>query len=122
MSELEVPLSKRTSSPKQIPAEYYYRIPVRPIYKSYPVYGLGKEPAGYLEHLRQLEPLIVFDPTKLKTREDWIKAGEKVFETPTTTGRARLVIQATFICKTLSGSSAPKRHLREMDSYLSIVM
>src|SRR6476646_3509095 len=51
MSELEVPLSNRTSSPKQIPAEYYYRIPVRPIYKTYPVYGPGREPAGYLKSL-----------------------------------------------------------------------
>ena len=87
MSTLEIPLSNRTSSPKQIPAEYYYRIPVRPIYKSYPVYGPGKEPAGYLESLRQLEPVITFDPTKLKTREDWVKAGEEVFEAPITTGR-----------------------------------
>src|SRR6185369_1521919 len=78
MSTLEIPLSNRTSSPKQIPAEYYYRIPVLPIYKSYPVYGPGKEPAGYLESLRQLEPVITFDPTKLKTREDWVKAGEQV--------------------------------------------
>src|ERR1043166_7960238 len=57
MSELEVPLFNRTSSPKQIPAEYYYRIPVRTIYKTYPVYGPGREPAGYLESLRQLKPV-----------------------------------------------------------------
>ena len=87
MAQLEVPLSNRTSSPKQIPAEYYYRIPVRPIYKSYPVYGPGKEPTGYIENLRQLEPVIAFDPAKLKTREDWIKAGELVFETPIATGK-----------------------------------
>ena len=87
MSELEVPLSNRTSSPKQIPAEYYYRIPVRPIYKTYPVYGPGREPAGYLESLRQLDPVIAFDPTKLKAREDWLKAGELVFEAPITTGK-----------------------------------
>jgi hypothetical protein len=87
MSELEVPLSNRTSSPKQIPGEYYYRIPVRTIYKTYPVYGPGREPAGYLESLGQLEPVNAFDPTKLKTREDWVKAGELVFEFPITTGK-----------------------------------
>jgi len=87
MSELEVPLSNRTSSPKQIPAEYYYRIPIRPIYKTYPVYGPGREPAGYLESLRQLDPVIAFDPTELKAREDWLKAGELVFEAPITTGK-----------------------------------
>jgi hypothetical protein len=27
------------ASPKHAPADYYYRIPVRPIYKQYPVYA-----------------------------------------------------------------------------------
>ena len=38
MSRLEVPLANPIGSPKQITADYYYRIPVRPIYKQYPVY------------------------------------------------------------------------------------
>src|SRR5262245_4920968 len=56
---------------------------VRPIYKSYPIYAPGKEPPGYFERLKQLEPEIVFDPAKLKTETDWIKAGELVFEAAT---------------------------------------
>src|SRR6476619_4121823 len=71
MSELEVPLSNRSSSPKQIPAEYYYRIPVRPIYKTYPVYAPGKEPAGYVEALKNKEPQITFDISRLRTEQDW---------------------------------------------------
>ena len=38
-------------SPKHIAAEYYYKIPVRPIYKQYPVYAPGCEPAGYMDWL-----------------------------------------------------------------------
>jgi hypothetical protein len=46
LANLELPLSHPASSPKHISADYYYRIPVRQIYKSYPIYVPGKEPAG----------------------------------------------------------------------------
>ena len=82
MAELEVPLVDAASSPKQVSADYYYRMRVRPIYKSYPLYAPGKEPPGYLDWLKQQEPEIVFDATKLKTEADWIKAGELVFDAP----------------------------------------
>ena len=82
MAQLEVPLADAASSPKHVSAEYYYRIPIRQIYKNYPVYAPGKEPPGYLEMLKQQEPEIVFDPAKLKTEADWIKAGELVFDAP----------------------------------------
>jgi hypothetical protein len=58
----------------------YYAQPVRPIYRSYPVYVEGREPAGYIEWLKQREPEVIFEPTKLKTKEDWINAGQVVFE------------------------------------------
>src|SRR5690242_16146381 len=48
-----------------ISADYYYRIPVRPIFKSYTVYAPGKEPPGYDEWLKQQEPETVFDASKL---------------------------------------------------------
>ena len=67
-------------SPKPVSAEYYYKIPVRTIYKSYPIYAPGRVPAGYLEKLKNLEPEIAFDASRLKTKEDWIRAGEIVFE------------------------------------------
>jgi len=53
MEKLELPLANTDASPKHVPADYYYRIPVRPIYKSYPVYAPGKEPVGYMESLKQ---------------------------------------------------------------------
>jgi hypothetical protein len=82
MRTLEVPLANPIGSPKQAPADYYYRIPVRPIYKQYPVYAPGREPAGYMAWLKQQEPVIVWDAShkpKLATDADWISAGEIVF-------------------------------------------
>ena len=42
MAELEVPLADPVGSPKHISADYYYRLPVLRIYKSYPIYAPGK--------------------------------------------------------------------------------
>ena len=36
MAALEIPLANPVGSPKQVPANYYYRVPVRPIYKAIP--------------------------------------------------------------------------------------
>ncbi len=82
IAELELPLADPAGSPKHISADYYYRIPVRPIYKSYPIYAAGKEPPGYLARLGKLQPEITFDAATLKTERDWIKGGEIVFDAP----------------------------------------
>jgi hypothetical protein len=82
VQSMEIPLASQAASPKHISSDYYYRMPVRPVYKSYPVYRPDKEPAGYLDSLKKQEPEIVFDASILKTKEDWIKAGERVFDAP----------------------------------------
>jgi hypothetical protein len=85
MSTLEVESTVSAGSPKHPSAEYYYNIPVRPIYKTYPVYAPGHEPSGYLDWLRHQEPEIVWDALHgppLRTEADWIKAGQIVFDAP----------------------------------------
>jgi hypothetical protein len=86
ITALEVPLANPAGSPKHVSADYYYQIPVRPIYKSYPVYAPGHEPPGYMDFLKQQEPEIVWDGAshrpQLQTEADWIKAGELVFDSP----------------------------------------
>jgi len=77
-----VPLVVAAATPVPIPSKYYYGIPVRPIHKSYPVYRPDREPAGYIDWLKQQEPQLAFDAAKLKTPEDWIRAGEIVFDAP----------------------------------------
>lgn len=82
----EIPLADPAGSPKHLSSDYYYRIPVRPIFKGYPVYAPGREPAGYMEWLKHREPIIVWDDKGhaplLETDADWIRAGEIVFDAP----------------------------------------
>ncbi len=86
MATLEVPLANPVGSPKHVSADYYYKIPVRPIYKSYPVYAPGHEPPGYMDWLKQQEPVIVWDDKghapPIETEADWIPAGEIIFDAP----------------------------------------
>src|SRR5215510_10384048 len=94
IATLEVPLADPVGSPKHVGADYYYRIPVAPIFKSYPVYAPGYEPSGYIDWLKQQEPQILWDDAgnapPLKTEQDWIKAGELVFDAAVRYGGPRL--------------------------------
>jgi hypothetical protein len=42
LARLEVPLAEAAASPVPVSADYYYHMPVRPLYKSYPVYAPAK--------------------------------------------------------------------------------
>ena len=67
MASLEVPLADARASAVHVPADYYYRVPVRPIYKSYPTYAPGREPPGYLEWLGGQEPVVLWDDGARRT-------------------------------------------------------
>jgi hypothetical protein len=82
LASFELPLVRAERSAQHASPDYYYRLAVRPIYKSYPIYAPGREPAGYIEWLTQQEPEIAFDPATLRTDADWIAAGETVFDAP----------------------------------------
>jgi mono/diheme cytochrome c family protein len=80
---LELPLANREFSPSHIDEAAYYRIPERVIYKSYTVYAPGREPTGYAEWLKTVEPEVAFDSSHFSSAEQWISAGEIVFNAPT---------------------------------------
>src|SRR2546430_17520988 len=86
LADLQIPLVDPSRSPRDIPAKDYYRIPVRPIYKTYPKYHPDREPRGYQEWLRQQETVVLWDDRghrpRLVTEGDWIAAGELVFDAP----------------------------------------
>jgi hypothetical protein len=86
LEEMDLPTADPAYRQKAVSPDYYYRIPVTPIYKSYPVYAPGRAPAGYMETLRRIPPQLAFNPARLKNKEDWIRAGEIVFDAPTTYG------------------------------------
>jgi hypothetical protein len=79
VTALEVPRANPKYSPVHITEKAYYQLPTRTIYRSYPVYAPQREPAGYMDWLKRQEPENAFDPTRLNSREDWIAAGEIVF-------------------------------------------
>src|SRR5580658_5348934 len=79
-TSFELPLAQADRSPRYPTAKEYYDMSARPVYRTYPFYAPDKEPAGYRESLQQKEPEVLFDPAKLKTKEDWIRAGELVFD------------------------------------------
>src|SRR5262245_21838196 len=90
MADLELPLADPVGSPKHISADYYYRMPVRPIYKGYAIYAPGHEPPGYKTWLAEQEPQVLWGEDRngtrhsppLRTEADWLKAGEMVFDAP----------------------------------------
>src|SRR3954447_504125 len=82
IAKVEVPLANPGASPRHVTAEYYYKQPVLPIYKSYPIYAPGREPAGYWDWLQNQEPEIIFSAERLRTEQDWARAGELVFDAP----------------------------------------
>ena len=76
---LEVPLADPRFSPVHIDEKAYYQIPERTIYKSYPVYHPSREPAGYIDWLKSQLPQVAFDASRLQSSQDWVGAGEVVF-------------------------------------------
>lgn len=76
----ELPLAQADRSPRYLSSKDYYALKERVMYRSYPVYAPGREPAGYREWLKQRQPEIIFDASKLRTRADWIEAGKVIFQ------------------------------------------
>jgi hypothetical protein len=94
---LELPLVQRDRSPRYVTAEQYYALKVRPIYRSYPAYVKGREPAGYLESLKQKEPEIFstqasFTPRRTGSRRASWSSNRKPFSSLRPSRSRRLAI------------------------------
>ena len=83
LAAMQTPLRDPARTPKHMTSDAYNRLTVLTIFKTYPVYAPGREPAGYMERLRGLEPEIIFHPDQLHTTADWARAGEAIFDAPT---------------------------------------
>ncbi len=79
LKAMTLPVSGLATPVQYPPAEWYYRIPERQIYRGYPVYDPRKEPPGYMDWLTHQNPELAFDPSTLTTRSAWTQAGEAVF-------------------------------------------
>lgn len=80
IESFEVPLAQKDRSPRYLTSVEYYSLKERVLYRSYPVYASDREPSGYREWLKQQEPEVIFDASKLRTKADWIQAGKVVFQ------------------------------------------
>jgi hypothetical protein len=79
---LELPRVGLGQPAHHVSADYYYRIPVDRIPKTYPVYAPDREPPGYLAWLMAQEPQDAIDFSHLSSKDDWIRAGQLVFDAP----------------------------------------
>src|SRR5688500_7940882 len=79
IKKFHLPPPDSTVKVKYASEEYYNSLPDYVLYKTFPMYIREFEKPGYLDSLRNLEPEIAFDASRLRTPEDWVKAGELVF-------------------------------------------
>ncbi len=82
LEDYELPLATPSRTPRHVSRDYYYALPERQVFRSYPVYHPDREPPGYMDQLRAAEPQVAFDAAALRTEADWIAAGRLVFELP----------------------------------------
>jgi len=80
LDDWAMPIAALGVRPGHFSAQEYYAIPGENL-RTYPVYRPDREPPGYWEWLQEQEPQLLVDPAKLRTRDDWVKAGETAFQT-----------------------------------------
>jgi mono/diheme cytochrome c family protein len=78
LSEWATPLAGLNVRPTHMTPAAYYALPEENL-RTYPVYLPGREPQGYADMLGSVGPKPLIEPDGLKTKEDWIRAGERVF-------------------------------------------
>src|SRR5262245_61484611 len=73
------PVAGLNVRPGHFSEEEYLRAPVDNL-RTYPVYYPGREPAGYFEMIQNVGPKPIIEPETLKTADDWVRAGKRVFQ------------------------------------------
>jgi mono/diheme cytochrome c family protein len=79
LEDWATPLAGLNARPGHFSEDEYYAAPIDNL-RTYPVYYPGREPDGYWEMLQNVGPQPLIEPEKLKTKQDWIDAGKRVFE------------------------------------------
>jgi Di-haem oxidoreductase, putative peroxidase len=82
LRQFELPRIGLGQPARHVSAEYYYRMPVDRIPRTYPVYAPDREPGGYLAWLMEQEPEEAIDFSRLRSKDDWLRAGQVVFDAP----------------------------------------
>jgi len=78
LEEWATPIAALGIRPGHFTSAEYYAVPGENL-RTYPVYRPDREPPGYWEWLQKQKPQPLVDAAKLRTRDDWVKAGEIAF-------------------------------------------
>jgi mono/diheme cytochrome c family protein len=79
LADWATPLAGLNAPPSFYSEEEYYAAPIDNL-RTYPLYHPRFEPANYRQSLLERGPQPLIEPEKLRTRDDWIKAGQRVFD------------------------------------------
>ena len=78
LQDWETPVAALGVRPGHFTSAEYYKVPADNL-RTYPVYHTDAEPPGYWEWLQKQKPQPLVDISKIKTKEDWIAAGQHAF-------------------------------------------
>lgn len=78
LADWATPIAALNLRPAHYSSSQYYSVPADN-FRTYPVYHPDSEPPGYWEELQKQKPQPLVDVATIRTREDWIAAGERAF-------------------------------------------
>ncbi|HBY61147.1 MAG TPA: hypothetical protein DEH78_15095 [Solibacterales bacterium] len=78
LKDWATPIAALGVRPGHFSEREYYAVPADN-YQTYPVYHPDREPKGYWDWLRKQKPKPLVDASALRSRPDWIRAGERAF-------------------------------------------
>ena len=80
LEDWATPIAAIGVRPGHFTSAEYYAVPGENL-RTYPVYRPDREPPGYWDWLQKQKPEPLVDASKLRTRDDWVKAGANAFQT-----------------------------------------
>ena len=80
LEDWAAPIAAIGVRPGHFTSAEYYAVPGENL-RTYPVYRPDREPPGYWDWLQKQKPEPLVDASKLRTRDDWVKAGANAFQT-----------------------------------------
>lgn len=118
LADWATPVAGLNVRPAHYSSAEYYAAPVDNL-RTYPFYPAAREPAGYWDWLQKQKPEPLIDAAAMRTRSDWISAGERAFHEmdsalvrsadPTLIARARDAGSFKDVRTLADGSFAPLR-------------
>jgi hypothetical protein len=78
LKEWATPVAALGARPGYFSSAEYYRVPADNL-RTYPVYHPDSEPQGYWDWLQKQKPEPLVEVVKIRTKADWIAAGERAF-------------------------------------------